>query len=329
VKKRTDVVVGAVIVLAILLTFLGTVWLKGGSLGREDVLLNVRLREVGQLKEGNTVKLRGVPIGRVERLSLEPDGEGVVVVLRVRREATLPEDPVVLLSPESMFGAWQAEIHPRRRFPTYPYAEAHDSQTLPGYALPDMSRLTAVADEIAQNLAVLSNRVELAFTEETAHNVRKAIENIQQVSEQLTGMVGSQQRAIVEVAANLQQTSEALGSAAAAAERTFARVDASLAQGELETIVGNVARASTQLDSLSNALLGASRDFRTVVGRADTTLQAVEALAARAGRGEGSLGLLLQDSTLYADMVRTNALVQEVLKDFRANPRKYIKMSVF
>lgn len=328
-KRRTDVMVGAVIVLAILLTFLGTVWLKGGRLGREDVLLNVRLREVGQLKEGNTVKLRGVPIGSVESLALEPDGEGVVVVLRVRREATLPEDPVVLLSPESMFGAWQAEIHPRTRFPTYAYAEARDPQTLPGYALPDMSRLTAVADEIAQNLAVLSNRVELAFTEETAHNVRKAIENIQQVSEQLTGMVGTQHRAIAEVATNLQQTSEALGGAATAAERTFARIDAALDEGELETIVGNVARASTQLDSLSNALLGASRDFRGVVGRADTTLQAVEALAAGAARGEGSLGLLLQDSTLYADMVRTNALVQELLKDFRANPRKYIKMSVF
>lgn len=328
-KKRTEIVVGAVILLSIALVFFGTVWLKGSGFGREEITVQARFREVGRLLEGNAVKLRGVPIGRVESVGLEPDGEGVIVRMRIKRDIALPPDPVVVLMPESMFGDWQAEIYPRSRFPQYNYAESPDPQVLPGYSLPDMSQLTAVADEIAQNLAVLTDRVEIAFTEETAHNVRRAIENIQEVSEHLTRLVGSQQRAIDEVATNLERTTEALGVAAETVQRTFAQVEAAVANGELAQIVDNVERASSQLDSLTLALLQASEEFRSVVSRADTTMRSVGALAVQLQRGEGSLGRLVQDTLLYADLVRTNLLVQELLKDFKANPRKYIKLEIF
>lgn len=328
-KRRTEVLVGAVILLSIVLIFFGTLWMKGAALGREEVTVQARFWEVGQLLNGNAVKLRGVPIGRVDGIELEPGGEAVIVKLRIKRDLALPADPVVLLSPESMFGDWQAEIFPRNRFPRYAYAEAPDPQVLPGYSLPDMSRLTAVADEIAQNLAVLSDRVELAFTEETALNVRRAIENIQQVSAQLTGLVGSQQRAIAEVGSNLERTTESLGEAAEAVRRAFVEVERAVANGEIETIVDNVERTSLQLDSLSTAMLAASREFRAVVTRADTALRAVGAIATRVERGEGSLGRLVQDTALYADLVRTNALVQALLEDFKKNPRKYIKLEIF
>lgn len=328
-RKRTDVMVGAVIVLSVIFLGLGMIWLNGAGIGRDSELVQARFREVGQLRAGGAVKLRGVPVGRVAGIELEPGGNGVIVTMRMQREVSLPDDPIVLLAPESFFGAWQAEIHPRSRFPRYSYAESPDPQVLPGVALPDMSRLTAVADEIAQSMAVLTNRIEIAFTEETALNVRRAIENIQQVSEQLTGLVGSQKRAIEGLASDLTATTESLGAAAAAIERTFAQVEASIAEGELEQILGNVASASQQLDSLSTSLLAASVEFREVVARADGTLRVAESLGGKIERGEGSLGLLLQDSALYADLIRTNVLMQELLRDIKENPRKYIKLSIF
>ncbi|NIS19468.1 MAG: hypothetical protein GWN18_05730, partial [Thermoplasmata archaeon] len=60
-----------------------------------------------------------------------------------------------------------------------------------GYTLPDITRLTAAANEISQNLAVLTNRVDRAFNDETAENVRRAIDNIQDVSENLRTLVGA------------------------------------------------------------------------------------------------------------------------------------------
>lgn len=328
-SRRTEIVVGLVILLSAALVVVGTIWLKGDGLGREEVRLEARLREVGQLQRGNEVKLRGVPIGRVADVRLEPDGEGVLVTLRIQRDVPLPSDPVVLASPISMFGDWQVEVLPRDRFPQHAYAESPDPNVLPGYALPDMSRLTAVADEIAENLANLSSRFDLAFTEETAHNVRRAIENIQAVSAQITGMVGSQQRVIEEVARNLEETTEAVGDAAESLNRAFAQVEDAVADGELTRIMTNIESTTARVDSLSAEMLLTSSEFRTTLTNADGALRSVGSLATELKDSEGSLRLLMQDTALYTDLVRTNTLVQTLIEDFQANPRKYIKLSIF
>jgi phospholipid/cholesterol/gamma-HCH transport system substrate-binding protein len=329
VRRRTEVTVGIVVLAGLALIFFGTLWLKGVGFGREEVTVRARFREVGQLQVGNAVKFRGVPIGRVEAIELEPGGEGVIVSLRINAHVALPPDPVVLLSPESLFGDWQAEVYPRSRFPRYDYAEPRDPAVLPGYSLPEFSRLTAAADQIAENLAVLSERFEAAFTEETAENVRLALENIQEVSEQVTRMIGAQETTLADLSENLQATTETLGQAAEAVRRVSAQIEAAISGGELEAIVDNVARTTAQLDSFSAALLAASRNLESVLVQADSALRGLSLVAGAAGSGTGTLGRLVQDTTLYADLVRTNALIQQLIEDFRANPRKYINLKIF
>ena len=327
--KRTEVAVGFVILLGIAVVFFGTLWLKGTRLGEREMTIHARFLEIGQLLDGNEVKLRGVSIGRVERIALEPGGGGVIVTMRIAEEVPLPADPVVLLSPESMFGDWQAEIHPRSRFPQYTYAEAPDPQVLPGYSLPDISRLTAVADEIAENLAVLTERVELAFTEETALNIRRAIENIEEVSGQLTGLVGSQEAAVSEVANNLERTSETVNETVGAIRELVRQIEDAVSQGELRAIVQNVVRATSELDTLGNTLLDVSRDLGHTASAADTAFLRLNQILAGVERGEGTVGRLMQDTALYSELVETNALMQALIEDVRANPRKYINLEIF
>ncbi len=328
-KGRNEVAVGATVILALALIVFGTIWLQGRGFGREEMILQARFREVGQLLNGNPVKVRGVPIGRVQSIDLAPDGGGVIVSMRVRGNVQLPEDPVVILSPESMFGDWQAEISPRRIAPDYDYAEAPDPAVLPGASLPDISRLTAVADRIAQNMAILSDRFEVAFTQETAENVRRAINNIQAISQQLTDLVTKQQQAIDEVSANLQETTDALGQAVETVNRTFAEIEQAIGGERLANIVGNAERASTQIDSLTRELLTTSRSLRTVSSTADSTLRAMGSVTRSIERGEGTLGLMLRDTALYWRLVESNAEIQALLKDIRQNPRKYFTIRVF
>jgi phospholipid/cholesterol/gamma-HCH transport system substrate-binding protein len=327
--RRNEVLVGFVVIAGIILVVFGTIWMRGLALGREEVTVQARFNEVGQLLGGSAVKFRGVPIGRVEGIALEPTGAAVIVTLSIAGNVRLPGDPVVLVSPESLFGDWQAEVVSRSQFPLYDYASSLDPAVLPGYALPDMSRLTAVADQIARNLATISDRFEIAFTEETALNIREAIENIQEVSEQLTGLVGSQQAAIEEVARNLEQTSEAAGQAALTMQRTFAEVERAIAGGRLTNIMENVERTSTHADSLVLILVSASQDLRNAALRADSTFRQVSTLASSVERGEGTLGMLLRDTALYHTIVETNVEVQALLSDIRQNPRRYINLRIF
>jgi phospholipid/cholesterol/gamma-HCH transport system substrate-binding protein len=327
--RRNEVVVGATIILAIILIIFGTIWLKGLKFGSEEVTLKARFREVGQLLEGSTVKYRGVPIGRVESIELEPSGGAVIVTMSVQGDVKLPADNGVLLAPESMFGDWQAEIVSRSNLRGYDFTESLDPSILPGYSLPDMSRLTQVAAEIATNLQSISSRFEVAFTDETANNIRLAIENIQDVSAQLTGLVGKQQVALDEVAANLARTSESAGQAAETMQRAFAEIETAIGNGKLTNIVENVERTTSRTDSLAGILVQASRDLRATAVVADSTFRRVGSIAAAVERGEGSLGRLLRDTTLYTNLVETNLEVQALLRDLRRNPRKYINLTIF
>lgn len=328
-SARSEVRVGLMVIAGLVILVVGTIWMRGWRIGAEEREVVAWFREAGQLLSGNPVKLRGVPIGRVEDIALDDRSTGVVVRMSIRSEVFLPEDPVVILSPESMFGDWQAEIYPRSRFPFYNYAVAPEPQMLPGYSLPDMSRLTAVADRIAENLAVITDRIDIAFTDETAVNIRQAIENIQEVTGRLTGLVEAQGRTVEDLAEGLEMTTSTLNEAAASAGRTFAQIESAIAAGQITEIVNGVQRVTMQLDTLASALSAVTNDLGGAVGSADSAFASLNAIVASLEAGEGTLGLLLQDTALYRELVLTNDLVQDLLEDFQRNPRKYINLRVF
>lgn len=328
-NRRNEVVVGAVILAGIALIVFGTIWLSETRLGVEERVVTARFREVGQLLEGNNAKFRGVPIGRVEEVALEADGGAVLVSFTIDPDVVLPADAVVILSPESMFGDWQAEIISRSQFPRYTYTEAPEPGILPGYTLPDISRLTAVADRIAENIAVLTDRIGIAFTEETARNIREAIENFQQVSAELTGLVEAQGRTVEEIGAELQVATQALAAAAENARAAFAEVEAAIDEGELQGIVGNARLASARLDTLAVTLLATSQQLQSAVVSADSFFGPAEDVMSRIARGEGTLGRLVQDTSLFNELVQTNQTLQMLLADIQQNPKKYINLRVF
>lgn len=326
---RNETKVGLVLILGVAVIVLGSLWLKGWSFGQEKQEVDAWFREVGQLMVGNPVKVRGVPIGEVSAIVLDQRSTGVAVRLRIDADIVLPDDPVVILSPESLFGDWQAEIFPRSRFPFYNYATSPVAGGVPGYSLPDVSRLTAVADRIAENLAVITERFDIAFTDETALNIREAIENIQEVSVQLTSMVQAQEETVKGLAAGLETTTATFQRAAETANRAFEQVEAAIAEGELTAIVDNIEAMTAQMDTLGRVLAEVSRELGNAVATADSSFSSLNAIMGDIERGEGSLGLLLQDTALYRDLVVTSTLIQDLLRDFQRNPQKYINLRVF
>jgi phospholipid/cholesterol/gamma-HCH transport system substrate-binding protein len=329
VSLKNEIRVGVVVILGVILIVLGTLWMQGWRIGREEQQVEAWFREVGQIQRGNPVKVRGVRIGRVEEIALDPTGEGVLVRFTMHSDVQLPDDPIVLLAPESMFGDWQAEIYARSQFPLYDYAIPREAGVLPGYALPDMSRLTAVADRIAENMAGITERFDIAFTDETAMNLRMAIDNIEQVTSQLTGMLETQARTIDELGTGLETVTATVQEVAESARRAFLEVEQAVAGGQLANIVRNVDRMTTTVDTLTQSLVVITRDMSGAVASAETAFVSLNALMASLERGEGTLGQLFQDTALYADLVATNLLVQHLIQDFQRNPRRYINLRIF
>ena len=353
-KLKNEVTVGVVVLLSIVVLVAAAFWLSGKPWGQEQREVVAVFQEIGELRMGNPVKLRGFQVGRITDIGLSNGGNGVLVTMLIDPTVTLPDDPAVMLSPASLFGDWQAELISRTSQRDLPFATTTDPDILPGTALPDITELTAVGARIAEDLEVLADRVDLAFTEETAIGIRTTIENIQDISEQLTGFVEQQTLTYASMGENMLSATQNVAEVTATVERVAGGVEL-----EIPLIVANARQASQNLEELSIRIGAATEGLPAFVARADTVMgtlnevatnvngvitelrphvsevgplladaqQAMATLqlvAQRLENGEGTLGRLMEDPALYEELYASIATLRRLMGDVQANPGKYI-----
>ena len=356
-KYRNEFIVGLVVLAGLLVLVFGTVWLSGRPWAEAQRELRAIFRDVGQLRAGNEVLYRGVPVGRVRAIELVRGGSGVLVVMDVRPEPelVLTADAAVVLAPASLFGDWQAILTSERNFPDLAFARASNPEVLPGATLPDISQLTQVAARIAGDIETLTERVEVAFTEETALDIRRTVQNVQDISERLNGFVAVQTRNLDVMARNAVAASQNIERATARVERVAGEVETTVRSGVLQDVLANVQRASANLERLSVQLQSSTAGLPTVLAQADSTLRSLNAVLQQVGpqlgpallevrvamsalqkittqleQGQGTLGRLLVDPALYEEMQRAVASLRRLMADIQQNPGRYIgQLKVF
>ena len=319
---------GAVVTLGIVVAVVGTIWLKGGW-GRDGQLLTASSTGVGQLLDGAPVKFRGVNVGLVESVQVTDDGQAVLLEMRIQPGLQVPADAAVLIAPESMFGSWQAEIVDRRDFPRYAFLDSPGDGVLPAAALPDMSRLTAAADQIAQNITTISERVQIAFTEETAVNLRLAIANIERVSNGLSEILSQQASRFDELAEGVGESAVELGAAARAARTSFERIDRVLAEAQIDSMVVDARASAENLRAVTGGLGSALSDLQSAAQKADSTFGRLDRIAGAAESGQGSVGRLLADPAFALEAEEALRDLRALLADIQENPSRYVRLSIF
>jgi len=334
VTRQKELLAGSVVLLGIVVAVVGTFWLQGRRFGNTQTEVHVLMEDVGQLSVGNGVKSRGVPIGRVGTIVV--DGPAVRIQLLLDGDLILDDESVVVIAPVSLFGDWQAEIVTRSRFPSYDYydvppdARFRDGiRVLGGYMLPDLSRLTAVADEVAQNVASLTYRFDRAFGEETADHITQAIENMEEFTATLRRLADEQSVQFLGIAEDVQNATSEIATVLATACGSLERIDALLASGDLDSILVNTRDITAELSGVSGDISSASQSLSRTLTLADSTFLVMNRITTRLERGEGSLGRIISDTLLAA---RTEILLEEfnaLIEDFRANPGKYVRLSIF
>ena len=332
--RGKELVVGSVIIGATLVAVVGTLWLQGTNFGRPLVPVEVLLESVAQLKEGNVVTYRGVRIGQVEQITVEPQGAGVRLTLMLDQSIGLPADAGVVLGPESLFGDWQAEVVSRSSYPSFPFYELPEDLpaeplVLGGYALPELSRLTASAEQISQNVAELTDRLELAFNQETADNLARAIGNIEAITLEVRTLVQQQGRVAASITASADSALSQIDVAAQSARRSFDRIEGVMTDVQLDSILVNLAVASDNFRLLSASLADSEGGIASTLVRADSAFTRLDRVAASIEAGEGSLGRLFADSTFALRAEGVLLQLDLLLQDLRENPRRYVRLSIF
>jgi phospholipid/cholesterol/gamma-HCH transport system substrate-binding protein len=89
---------------------------------------------------------------------------------------------------------------------------------------------------------------------------------------------------------------------------------------EINRVFGNLASIS---DTLARA------NISGVIQKINKTFTDLSSIMARVDKGEGTLGLLLNDDKLYNDLQKSATELNKLLEDIRVNPKRYVRISVF
>jgi phospholipid/cholesterol/gamma-HCH transport system substrate-binding protein len=334
-KHTNDWLVGGVVLGAMALVVAATMFLQQVDLGSKRPNVTARFREVGNLQIGNGVVIRGVQAGRVEHVELAADG-WVIVDLRLEEGITLPPDPVVLVQAATLFGEWQAVITRRESAPPIREVAFQLNDTvmapvgaLPGAVLPDIAQLTSVAGGIAGNVASVAERVRSAFDDTASRDLRNSIRNFNTLSTELSRTVRTQSANMDRVAAEVLVGVADLVAGANALQLSIARIDSATSQGEIQSIIAdadlaaqNVREAAVRINALTVSLERSEVSIRSVLVRADTLFSRLES-------GRGSLGLLLNDPSLYRNSDSLMIDLRSLIADLKQNPKRYLNLSIF
>lgn len=327
--RKNEVVTGIFVLLGLALVVVGSMWMSGARFRSQDRVLIAHFQNVGLVKPGNSVTLRGVDVGKVSRVTLG-DVAGVEVELRVDDETPLPPQPVVVLQPVSLFGGWQAVIVPASERPELDLDSLDlPPGRIPGITLADFSELSESSALIAKNLQSLTDRFQIAFNENTARDLARSIENFSLASEELVALLARQREDFGEFTSNLAEAGVVVRQAATDLSTTVSRLASATDEGQFTAIFDNARDASGSLKEVSAELRGTVSDMDRTIARADSAVREAQSLFRSINRGEGSIGLLARNVELYENTVAAMSELRALLDDLKHNPRKYFNFSVF
>lgn len=334
-KRANEVLVGGVVLAAILVALGGSIWISQASIGRSERIQLARFRVIGGLKSGDPVQLKGVRIGSVRDVTLGAQN-WVNVALKLRPDVSLPPHPVAIIASTTLFGDWAVQILSRDQPPDDPEIQRQLDDTsnmrrgtLPGATLPDVGQLTAQAGRIASDIARISGRVQDAFDTASARRLQGAFRDLSLLSRQLASITTHQESTLTRIGLNLDTGTASLARSALALQRTVLRADSATSRDQLQRIF-------TRADTITQHLSGLASDLHrisTTAASQDSAMARIiahtDTIMARLEAGQGTLGRLARDTTLYNESLDTVRSLRRLIEDCQHNPRKCFSFSVF
>jgi phospholipid/cholesterol/gamma-HCH transport system substrate-binding protein len=285
VTYKQEVGVGALVLLGFAVFIALLFWLTDRRVGAQGVRVTVVFANVAGLDQGDPVMVSGVKVGRVEGVRLQRSGK-VEVILNVARDQRPRIDASAAIAALDFLGSKYIKYSPGVR-----------EEPLPGDR-PLVGTQEQELTDMASGVATRAN--------ELLGNANTFVSP--QLSQDLHNTLVATQRAMNLLSEApegpfVKQTTRTL----AATERVMQRVDSILGSStgsRIDTLSANLAALTNHLGSATVAI--------------DTLLR-------RMNRGEGTLGRLASDTTLYTDLHALSAALTALLTDLRDHPDKYMK----
>ena len=294
---------GMVFLLAIIIFVWGLFYLKEWRVTGDTYLVEVRLSSAVGVKSSDPILVGGVRIGKVEAVSL--DDLTPIVTLRIDEPFEIPEDSQVEVISRSVMGEKSINIRKGVSTKMIPPGGA-----IEGTAAPGISDMFTQVDSVTVNMRNLLKNANILLDPERDKSIKSSLAGVHDLT--------------IELHKTLKRESVQIN-------RVMANMD-SLVSNVRDLSETERAKVSNTLDNLENT----SGQLSAMMDELQTTTTALDNILTRIDRGEGTIGKLLQDDSLYEDVARVfvkmDRLVDNIdrlVVDVNENPGRYVKVEIF
>lgn len=314
-KKEIKIALVAIAAIAIL--FFGMNFLKGISLFSEKNVYYARFSNINGLTANNPIFANGYQVGLVKDIHFDYSGQGdIIVAFTLDDKMHLPVGTTAAIGSDFMGNVSMNIVLPTNNTPLptgegsgvglspLPTGEGagvgllHKGDTIPGSQAEGlMARAAALLPAVEQMLPKLDSILMSVNTLLADPSIARTLHHAERVTADLT----TSTRQLNTLMANLNRQMPALMSKA-------------------NGVLDNTQQLTQNL---------AAVDIDATMQKVDRTLANVEATAKQLSQPNGTLGLLMNDPSLYNRLNGTLNSAEMLLNDVREHPKRYINVSVF
>jgi phospholipid/cholesterol/gamma-HCH transport system substrate-binding protein len=298
VKYGNEIKIGVALVLSFIVFYIGIRYFKDLPLFAGTASFRTSFANAGGLVTGNVVRINGVNVGAVDEVSLQAGSDRAHVVFHVDRAVVLTHGSMTSIGGVGALGVVRMEIS---------LGPVDTTAYVPGDFVP--SAETSGLDKLIERAPAIIGRADslILGASETLGAARALMADPQ--SELMQTLVAIQGSA--NALNTLLRTEQArIGGVLEGVDSLTGTLN-TLTRDSLTVTVHNVNQLLERIDANIAALEGTTATLNAILGKID--------------QGDGTLGKLINDATLYTRLDSTLGALNRILLDFERNPKKYLK----
>ena len=304
-NRNKRIKVALLCISAVLIFVIGANFLKGINIFHKKTYYYCVMDNATNIQQNTAVMLAGYKIGQVQSTKLiSTCPPRICATIMLSEKVDIPNDSrFISMSPGLLSSqVLSLEMGVSRTF-------YHNGDTLP------FSVKAGMLDGIDEMKGQISN---VLASVDTIGMELKDILHKEGGGEDLKGILANVEDATAHLNTILGQNETKVSHLVTSLERFGKTLDE--ASPQLTNILDN-------FDKISDTV--AKADIAAVITNANKTIKEVEMLVAKVNRGEGTVGNLVSDDAIAKKVDDTVNSLNELLKDLKAHPKRYVHFSLF
>lgn len=312
-KINNETKIGVMAVVCVALLIIGFRFLKGKGIFKKETQIYAVYTDVQGLKQSNPVVINGLQIGRIASLDGGKDMKHILVTVSLTKNINIPKNSLAVINP-NLLGSPTMEIQ-----------------------LGDANTYLKNGDTLLTTLSAGAFDEAMKIINPVLYEVKNAVKSLDSVLSTITTVFDVRTKDNIQsILANVNTATASFVETSQSLQKLVDVQNGALAQSldNMKTFTGNLNENNDQLDSimkntqvfsgkLSNLNLAQTLDSLQIA------INNFKESAANINSKNGSLGLLLNDKTLYHNLESTTDKLNILLDDIRVHPRRYLNISVF